>query len=118
MNAVPFLAMRIFSFGITLIAVKAIVDLERQKIVLRATKIAHLLDQIGRAEVFDTLSPDPPPMSSSSPLANTKIVVFEEIHVFVFEEIQIVVFEETQVLIISTCKYATESSQIIKSAVD
>ena len=110
--------MRNFSFGITLIAVKAIVDLERQKIVLRATKIAHLLDQIGRAEVFDTLSPDPPPMSSSSPLANTKIAVFEEIHVFVFEEIQIVVFEETQVLIISTCKHTTESSQVIKSAVD
>ena len=98
--------MRNFSFGITVSVVKDIVDLERQKIVLRATKIAHLLDQIGRAEVFDTLSPDlPPPMSSSSPLANTQIVVFEEIHVFVFEEIQIVVFEETHVLIISTCKH-------------
>ena len=110
--------MRNFSFGITVSVVKKKVDLERQKIVLRATKIAHLLDQIGRAEVFDTLSPDPPPMSSSSPLANTQIVVFEEIHVFVFEEIQIVVFEETQVLIISTCKHTTESSQVIKSAVD
>ena len=98
--------------------VKKIADLERQKIVLRATKIAHLLDQIGRAEVFDTLSPDPPPMSSSSPLANTQIFVYEEIHFFVFEEIQIVVFEETQVLIISTCKYANESSQVIKLAVD